>query len=62
MSKIIAFFRDVRVELAKVTWPTRQELIRYTLIVIATSIAVAIFLGLWDLLFQFLIQTFVLKS
>ncbi|MEK7582984.1 MAG: preprotein translocase subunit SecE [Patescibacteria group bacterium] len=61
MSKFIAFLKDVRVELAKVTWPTRQETVRYTLIVIGSSIAVAIFLGACDLLFQYLLKTFVLK-
>ena len=53
--------KDVRVELAKVSWPTRQETVRYTLIVIVSSIAVAIFLGAWDSLFQYLLQRFVLK-
>jgi len=62
MSKILAFFRDVRVELAKVTWPTRRELINYTLIVIVVSIIVALFLGLWDLLFQYLLERFIINS
>ena len=61
MSKLIAFLKDVRVELAKVSWPTRQETVRYTLIVIVSGIAMAIFLGAWDSLFQWLLQTFVLK-
>ena len=55
MSKIIAFFRDVRVELAKVSWPTRKETTQYTLIVIGVSLLISIFLGLWDAVFKYLL-------
>ena len=61
MSKLVAFLKDVRVELAKVTWPTRQETIQYTLIVVGVSIAMAAFLGVWGYVFQFLLQKFILK-
>lgn len=61
MAKIVAFFRDVRVELAKVTWPTRQELVRYTLIVIGMTVVLSIFLGFWDFVFQYVLQHYILK-
>ena len=61
MSKPIEFLKDVRVELAKVTWPTRQEIVRSTLVVIGLGIALAIFLGAWDLLFRFLLQRFIIS-
>ena len=61
MSKVIDFLKDVRVELAKVSWPTRQELVRYTMIVIGASIAMAVFLGALDMVFQWLLQHFVTK-
>ncbi|MEK7615591.1 MAG: preprotein translocase subunit SecE [Patescibacteria group bacterium] len=60
MNKLIAFLRDVRIELAKVSWPTRKETIRATLIVIIMSIIVAAFLGALDMLFQWILQIFVL--
>lgn len=53
MSKAIDFLKDVRVELAKVSWPTRSETVRSTLIVIGVSIAFAILLGALDAIFQF---------
>jgi preprotein translocase subunit SecE len=59
-AKIINFLKEVRIELKKVTWPTRQETVKHTLAVIAISLAVAIFLGAADLLFQFLINKFIL--
>lgn len=48
MNKIIQFLKDVRVELAKVVWPTRREAIRATLVVILFSLFVAAFLGAVD--------------
>ncbi len=48
MSKIIQFFRDVWAELGKVIWPSRQDTIRYTLTVIAFSVAMAVILGAAD--------------
>jgi len=59
--KIINFFKEVRQELKKVTWPTRQETIKYTLSVVFVTLAVAIFLGAADLLFQYCINQFILK-
>jgi preprotein translocase subunit SecE len=49
------FFNDVIGELRKVVWPTRQELIRLTLIVIGICVAMGIFLGLLDLGFSELV-------
>ena len=48
MSKIIQFFKEVRVELTKVVWPTRREALKVTGIVIFFSLSVAFFLGLID--------------
>lgn len=59
-SKIIAFLKEVRVEMKKVTWPTRQETIKHTIAVIVVSLAVAIFLGAADFLFTWLINKFLL--
>lgn len=52
MQKAVAFFKDVRAEMSRVTWPSRPELIESTWIVIATTVAVSIFVGLVNLLFQ----------
>ena len=42
------FFREVRIELKKVTWPSRKETIAATGMVIILSVLVAFFLGLLD--------------
>jgi len=44
-----AFVRDIIDELKKVTWPTRRDAIRLTLMVIAVCVVVGIFLGAIDL-------------
>lgn len=48
---IFKFVQEVRTELMKVTWPTRAETIRLTLIVLGISAGVGIYLGGLDLLF-----------
>ncbi|MCI0515105.1 preprotein translocase subunit SecE [candidate division KSB1 bacterium] len=42
LQKIINFFKDVRQEMAKVSWPTRDELKDSTIIVILLSVFFAI--------------------
>jgi preprotein translocase subunit SecE len=58
---IVRGLRDTRSELRKVTWPTRQETINLTLVVIALSVVLGIILGGVDLLvseaFKWLAET-----
>jgi len=46
----IQFLRDARMELKKVKWPTRKELLASTSMVVILVLAVAIFLGIIDLI------------
>jgi preprotein translocase subunit SecE len=48
---MIKFIKEVRTELLKVTWPTRAETIKLTLIVVGISLLVGIYLGGLDFLF-----------
>ena len=48
--------RETRSELKKVVWPTREQTIRLTGIVIGASVAVGLFLGAVDLLFELLFK------
>jgi len=45
---IIRFYRETIGELRKVSWPTREEAINLTKLVIVVLVAMAIFLGLVD--------------
>lgn len=60
ITKIKTFFREVFTEGRKVDWPARAQVVRYTSIVIAISVAVAAFLGILDFGFAKLLQLFVL--
>ena len=56
-----SFFKEVYVEMRKVNWLTRADLLRYTVIVVVVTIVVAAFLGGLDYLFSTLIQKFIVK-
>lgn len=45
VTRIKEFVQDVLVEFRKVTWPSRQELINSTTVVIVVTVVLAFFLG-----------------
>jgi len=49
LDKIKKFLSEVKVELGKVSWPTRQEVIGATGVVITITIIMAIYIGIVDL-------------
>ena len=53
------FLRESKVELKKVKWPTRKELIASTSVVIVFTIIISLFLGLMDFSFIKIIKTIV---
>lgn len=57
---VTRFLREVRDELIKVTWPTRRELVVYSIVVIATvAVLGASVFGLDQLLGRLLLRLFV---
>jgi preprotein translocase subunit SecE len=48
LTPLIEYFRSARAELEKVTWPTRQETLRYSLLVVGVSVAMAGFFAALD--------------
>ncbi|MFZ5364907.1 MAG: preprotein translocase subunit SecE [Patescibacteria group bacterium] len=55
-NKITQYLNDSKTELKKVSWPTKKETIKNTLIVIGISLSVAIFLGALDFIFSKIIS------
>ncbi len=49
---LIHYLKDTKGELKHVSWPTRKQAILFTVAVIAISIVVAVFLGVFDALFS----------
>ena len=46
--KLTTFLKEVQVEFSRVNWPTREELVNSTSVVLVFSVAFAIFIGIFD--------------
>jgi preprotein translocase subunit SecE len=54
-NRLVRYFRDTRAEIAKVTWPTREEGIRLSgIVLLITAVSTVVLFGI-DSLFAFLI-------
>ena len=58
ISKITKFVNDVKVEMAKVSWPTREELINSTMIVAVVGILFTAYIFVADLVLSRVIRLF----
>ena len=50
VKKILQFFGEVKTELGKVSWSTREEVFGSTMVVIVLTALMAVFIGVIDLL------------
>jgi preprotein translocase subunit SecE len=48
-ARVNEFFREVLLEFKRVTWPSRQELVNSTTVVIVVTLVLAFFLGAVDI-------------
>lgn len=48
---VLRYLNEVRAEMAQVTWPSRSQTLRLTVLVIAASIVLGFFTGALDYLF-----------
>ncbi len=60
-NKVANFLREVKIELGKVTWSTKNELIASTVVVIASVLLLAAFIGICDFVFLRVIN-FILRT
>ena len=60
LSRLINYVKESRQELNKVTWLSRNEIVRYTGAVIIVSVVLALILGGADLAFSFFLTRFIL--
>jgi preprotein translocase subunit SecE len=54
--RIRRFFKEVGVEMQKVTWPTKEELWSSTLVVLVATVILTVFVGLIDLGMKTVVQ------
>ena len=52
MSRLSNYFAETMEEMKHVSWPTKNQTIMFTILVILISVAVAAYLGLFDYLFS----------
>lgn len=57
----VIFLKEAKTELSKVIWPTRTEVVKLTIIVIAVSAAIGAYIGGLDLLFTKLTNILVIR-
>ena len=48
MNKVAKFLKEVQTELKKVIWPTREQAVRLTMIVVGVSLTVGLYVGILD--------------
>ena len=53
---VAKYFRELRSELKKVVWPTPQQVVKNTLIVVACCLVVGVFIWLFDFVAQITIN------
>ena len=59
MSKLTEYLAETKAELKHVTWPTKNQAVLFTVIVVVFSIATAFFLGAFDFLFTIGLKLFI---
>ena len=56
LNKLIDYMKRSRLEMKQVTWPTRAQTIRYTILVVLISVAIAAYLGILDFAFTSILK------
>jgi preprotein translocase subunit SecE len=55
-NRIVPFLREVRAEIKKVTWPSRNEVYSTTIVVIIATIFFGFYLYFMDLIFSYVVN------
>ena len=59
MSKLGEYLKETKAELKHVSWPTKNQAVLFTVIVVVFSLIVALFLGAFDFLFTMGVKLFI---
>lgn len=60
MGKIKTYLAETRSEFKHVTWPTKAQVVNYTILVVAVSFLVSLVLFLSDTFFIYLLENYLL--
>jgi preprotein translocase subunit SecE len=58
-NRITKYLKEVRAEIRKVTWPSRQEVVRLSTIVVIVMIVMSAFMAIIDFAFSRLMQAII---
>ncbi len=58
---MLNYINETRGEMKHVSWPTRNQVITLTILVIVLSVLVSFFLGLFDGIFKQLLETYIIN-
>lgn len=59
MKRFFNYIKESVGEVRHIKWPTKQEAIVYTTAVVVISVAIAYYLGLWDMIFTRILETII---
>jgi preprotein translocase subunit SecE len=54
--RVRTFLREVRIEMSKVTWPPRRELLQATGVVIVAVIIAGVYIGVFDFIWNVIVR------
>jgi preprotein translocase subunit SecE len=57
---LITYLKDTQGELKHVSWPTRNQTIAFSVVVVLISIFISFFLGFFDYLFKITLEKFII--
>ena len=60
-NRIVRFFKEVKSEMKKVVWPSKNQVVRSTFIVIAAVVVIGILIWVLDILFQLGLSKFIAR-
>ncbi|MFA4981366.1 MAG: preprotein translocase subunit SecE [Candidatus Omnitrophota bacterium] len=55
-NKVANFFKEIKLEMLKVSWPTREELIGSTVVVLVSLAILSLFIGVCDIILSKIIN------
>ena len=61
VERITRYLREISLELSRVEWPTRRELMSMTLVVVIVLALTSLYLGLFDYVFTVLVKRYLLR-
>ncbi|MDR7419437.1 MAG: preprotein translocase subunit SecE [Armatimonadota bacterium] len=62
VDRVSTYLREVRIELSRVDWPTRTELMRMSIVVLVVLVVMAVYLGIFDYVYTVVIKRWLLQQ